>query len=535
MLFIHYSILQSSGICLSCGFRPAPFYRRVFGRVVLLAESVVRRNKVVFAWSEGREFSAIFQFALNDVDIASRWGAEILRVYGEIHRVAGGIDPDTFDLNAILVNFLFAVLVSIFYFTHFMRSISRSMAEAIAANSSNGHTFILLYSSADCNKVSTCVWEFTFWADPSKLYQKGEVCLIMHRSIVQEIKKLWIVAGRKWFSMLSGTFGACSPCVRDFNPTHLAEELLKTHDIRISAQTLRRWMRQEGVGALTRRRSRPQRRLRPRKPRFGLMVQGDGSFHRWFGAHRPPACLIVLIDDATNVVQALFAEQEYTTAVLTLLRRWVQKYGVPGTLYFDRRNTYVSKPAKTIEEQLAGVPHDTPFTRTCRELGIRVINTHTPEAKGRVERVNRTLQDRLIPVLRLNDLTTIDAANHFLTTTFLREFNDRFAQPPEQAQDAHLPWTHGRASTEGADQPGRMASRHRRCRPARTHGEQAPEVPTSPDAWRAGTGGADQPSSKVEVSEHLDGSVHIYYKDMKIKEVTKCDIFNVALHQTDFC
>ena len=318
----------------------------------------------------------------------------------------------------------------------------------------------------------------------------------------------------------------------DFNPTYLAEELLKTHDIRISAQTLRRWMRQDGVGALTGRRSRPQRRLRPRKTRFGLMVQGDGSFHRWFGAHRPPACLIVLIDDATNVVQALFAEQEYTTAVLTLLRRWVQKYGVPGTLYFDRRNTYVSKPAKTIEEQLAGVPHDTPFTRTCRELGIRVINANSPvawasrrqrrrpapQAKGRVERANRTLQDRLIPALRLNDLTTIDAANHFLTTTFLREFNDRFAQPPEQAQDAHLPLN------EELDLDRLFSIRHTR---------------TVTNAWTIRFKNhiyqltrnkmvPVHPSSKVEVSEHLDGSVHIYYKDMKIKEVTKCDIFNVA-------
>ena len=250
------------------------------------------------------------------------------------------------------------------------------------------------------------------------------------------------------------------------------------------------------------------------------MVQGDGSFHRWFGAHRPPACLIVLIDDATNVVEALFAEQEYTTAVLTLLCRWVQKYGVPGILYFDRRNAYVSKPAETIDEQLAGVPHDTPFTRTCRELGIRVTNAHTPQAKGRVERANRTLQERLIPVLRYKGLTTIDAANHFLTTTFLREFNDRFAQTPEQTQDAHQPLN------EALDVDRLFSIRHTR---------------TVTNAWTIrfknhiyqltrNTMVPVRPSSKVEVSEHLDGSVHIYYKDTKlaIKDVGKCDIFSVA-------
>jgi transposase len=205
-----------------------------------------------------------------------------------------------------------------------------------------------------------------------------------------------------------------------FGPTLAAEHLASEDGLRMDAETLRRWMLAEGLWSRERKR-RKHRRRRERKEHFGELVQLDGSFHAWLEERGPQGCLIDLVDDATNTTWAQLGEQETIWAVADALRAWIERYGVPLALYVDWKNLY-QRPANA-QERLRGQEPITQFGRMCAQLGIKIIAASSPQAKGRVERVHGTHQDRLVKKLRRKQIGSHEVANVYLRTEYLPEHN----------------------------------------------------------------------------------------------------------------
>jgi hypothetical protein len=223
----------------------------------------------------------------------------------------------------------------------------------------------------------------------------------------------------------------------DFGPTLAAEKLAEQQGIMLSTETLRQWLRATGVTHFQWR-TRPHRAWRARKAHVGELVQLDGSHHDWLEGRGPRCVLMAYIDDASSRVSARFYDYEGTIPALDSFQRYVKQYGIPLALYTDQHTTYQSPAAPTVEEQLAGRKPQSQFERSLAELGVAVIHAHSPQAKGRVERLFKTFQDRLIKELRLAGVATLDAANQFVAH-YLPIYNRRFAVPPAQAADLHRP------------------------------------------------------------------------------------------------
>ena len=224
----------------------------------------------------------------------------------------------------------------------------------------------------------------------------------------------------------------------DFGPTLAHEKLVEQHDFSHSVETLRAWMVADGLWQPRRRKQAAIHQRRPRRPCRGELVQIDGSPHDWFEGRGPSCCLIVFIDDATSELLALrLVPAETTQAYMETLAGYLDAHGRPVALYSDRHGIFrVNHP-----------DHDgelTQFSRALKTLDIAPIHANTPQAKGRVERANQTLQDRLVKELRLRGISDIDAANVFLPT-FMADYNQRFAKPPQSPSDAHRPVLHSPA------------------------------------------------------------------------------------------
>jgi hypothetical protein len=221
----------------------------------------------------------------------------------------------------------------------------------------------------------------------------------------------------------------------DFGPTLLAEELAK-EGIKVDHDTVRRWLL--AAGKLTvRRRKQQHRQWRERKPCFGAMVQLDGSHHDWFEGRRAKCVLMVMVDDATNRMRARFSEEETTRASYDVFEGWGRQHRLPGSLYVDRDSIYRCEGAASVADQLAGKARQTQFGRAMAALGVELILANSPQAKGRVERMNGVLQDRLVKALRLAKISDLESANRFLEETYLREFNRRFERKAASPLDAH--------------------------------------------------------------------------------------------------
>ena len=215
------------------------------------------------------------------------------------------------------------------------------------------------------------------------------------------------------------------------NHTHLSELLREREGIDIGRNTLRKILTDVGVNSPRRRRPPKHRVRRQRMAREGMLIQIDGSYHRWLGEDGPQFTLLLAVDDATGcVVNALFCEYENTRSYLLLLRDLIQSYGIPLALYADRHGVFKHTPPS----ETAAAP--TQFSRAMGELGVELIFARSPQAKGRVERTAGTLQDRLVTELRLAGATTIDDANRVLDD-FLPRFNERFGVPPRHAETAY--------------------------------------------------------------------------------------------------
>jgi hypothetical protein len=222
----------------------------------------------------------------------------------------------------------------------------------------------------------------------------------------------------------------------DFGPT-LAAEHLAAGGMEVSRETLRRWMSAVGLWRSRRRRVRAIHVWRERRAAFGELVMMDSSPFRWLEDRRSGLQLIALIDDATSRVWARFAEHDSTEENLRTLRGWLQRQGRPLALYTDKNSLFVTSRPVQWQEQLRDQPARTQFGRALHELGIEWIAAHSPQAKGRIERLFRTLQDRLVKEMRLRGIETLEQANHYLESTFLPWWQQRFARLARDPRDAH--------------------------------------------------------------------------------------------------
>jgi len=228
------------------------------------------------------------------------------------------------------------------------------------------------------------------------------------------------------------------------NASHAAVLLQARDHLTVSRKTLWRWLTGAGLIAQPRRRKQHRQR-RVRRTCTGELVQMDGSTHRWFGEHLPEYVLFVMIDDATGQVFARFYESENAVAAFDLFRRYVKRHGLPGALYVDHDSIYVvnESEAQTQRRKPADKQVVTQFGRAMHELSVGIIAAHSPQAKGRVERVNRTLQDRLVKELAMamtpagRGIRDLEAANTFLDQTFLKAFNQEFGKTPARGVNVH--------------------------------------------------------------------------------------------------
>jgi transposase len=224
----------------------------------------------------------------------------------------------------------------------------------------------------------------------------------------------------------------------DFGPTLAQETIIERDGLLISVSTLRRALIAAELWE-QKKKSKEYRSRRLPKAHFGELVQFDGSHHDWFEGRGAPCCLITFIDDATKIRLSQFFDEETLFGAMKVLEMWIKRYGIPESLYCDKKNAFVLTREPTGAEILAGIlKPKSHFGKACERLGIEVIAANSPQAKGRVERNHGVDQDRLIKALRLENISTIDEANKFLLETYLPKMNAKFSRPARNSDDAHV-------------------------------------------------------------------------------------------------
>jgi len=225
-------------------------------------------------------------------------------------------------------------------------------------------------------------------------------------------------------------------CYADFGPT-LAAEHLAQEDLRVSRETLRKWMVKASLWRPRVQRIKTIHVWRERRASFGELVMQDSSPFRWL-EERGPACqLIAVIDDATSRFYAHFTEHDTTEENLRTFGEWLRRYGRPVAHYTDKNSIFRTSAPAPLGEQLRGEKARSHFGRALQELGIEWIAAHSPQAKGRIERLFETLQDRLVKEMRLAGIDNLAAANHFLEMRFLPAWEQRFTVAPRSPRNAH--------------------------------------------------------------------------------------------------
>ncbi len=291
-----------------------------------------------------------------------------------------------------------------------------------------------------------------------------------------------------------------------FGPTLAAEKLQELEGICISDETLRLWLIEEGDWNKVRK-GRKHRQWRERKHCFGDMIQIDGSHHDWFEGRGPKCVLMGYIDDATGKVYGRFYEYEGTIPAMDSFKRYIRKYGIPVGVYFDKHTTYKSPAKPSIEDEINGTKPLSEFERALKELGVDVKHAHSPQAKGRIERLFRTFQDRVVKEMRLRGIKTIDAANKFLQK-YLPEYNRKFAVKPKKGDNLH------REIPKGLNLDGILCIKTERTLRndfTITHNGRLYQILDKTN------------SKKVQVQEHINGTMAIRHNDicLKFKEITE--------------
>ncbi len=227
----------------------------------------------------------------------------------------------------------------------------------------------------------------------------------------------------------------------DFKPSFATEKLSENHSISISYGTTRLWMIQENLWKPRKQKHHTYRSWRPRKEYYGELQQFDGSYHLWFedrygNSDGTPfeVCLLASVDDATGIItKASFAANEGVSAVFTFWKEYLMEHGKPLGIYLDKFSTYKINHKSAVDN------HElmTQFGRAMQDVAITLITAHSPQAKGRIERLFGTLQDRLVKEMRLAKITTPEEGNRFLTKIFLPRFNQQFAVKPLKEGNVH--------------------------------------------------------------------------------------------------
>ncbi len=289
-----------------------------------------------------------------------------------------------------------------------------------------------------------------------------------------------------------------------FNHTHLTELLAERDGVTLARSTVRRLLMDAGIPSPRHRRPPRHRCRRERMPQEGMLVQVDGSHHRWLEERGPWLTLLLAVDDATGKVPyALFREHEDTEGYFHLMTGIIQQCGIPLAIYSDRHTVFRrARPAgETMEASIANDRKPTQFGRAMRELGVTQVFAHSPEAKGRVERANGTFQDRLVSELRLAGAGTLEEANCVLQE-FLPRFNDRFGVPATQPEPAYRP------ADPWLDVDGVLCVKERR-RVAKDntvqYHRQTLQIFPGPDR-------RTYARAHVEVQERLDGQLLVCYQ-----------------------
>ena len=286
----------------------------------------------------------------------------------------------------------------------------------------------------------------------------------------------------------------------DFGPTFALEQLAKRHGIRLCKESVRRIMIEGGIWKPKRKKER-HRKKRERRKCFGEMLQIDGSHHDWFEGRADPAVLMVMVDDATGETRAMFAPSESTVAGMQALIGWLKEFGRPRAIYADRHAIWISQKGDKAEKDDF---ESTQLARALRELDMDFIAARSPQAKGRVERANGVLQDRLVKEMRLHGVSGIGEGNRFLET-FLPEYNAKFRKQASSRTNAH------RRLGREFDLAHIMSERT-----VRTVGNDYTV------RWKNRIFQIDKPvrpglrGGKVEVAVHLDGTLHLTYKGKEV-------------------
>ena len=289
-----------------------------------------------------------------------------------------------------------------------------------------------------------------------------------------------------------------------FNHYHLREELAEREGLFLSRSTLWRILTEARVPNSRRRRKPQHRHRRERYPQEGMLLQVDGSRHDWLEGRGPYLTLLAFIDDATGTIPAaLFREQEDAHGYFLLLRETIASKGIPLALYCDRHSIFQvnHKQKETVEEQLTGERQPTQFGRALKELGIESIAAHSPQAKGRVERLFATLQDRLCSQLRLAGAGTMAEANRVLQE-YLPKFNRCFRVPPAQAGIGY------REMEPGRELEGILCFKYRRI----VAKDNTVKFGNQTLQLLPGKERSSYVRARVEVQERLDGSLAVVYQ-----------------------
>jgi len=278
----------------------------------------------------------------------------------------------------------------------------------------------------------------------------------------------------------------------DYGPKLFSEMLEEHHDLTIAPETLRRWLIADSQWSGSRKK-RPHRKRRQRRTAIGSLVQLDGSVHDWFEGRGPACTLLVFIDDASNRVYMRFVRSENTADVFAALRLYIERYGIPSAIYTDFGSVFY------------GDDKPTEYQRAMQALGVETIFAKSPQAKGRVERSNRTHQDRLVKALRRHRIGSMSAANRFLASTYLKKHNAMFASS-DNLPDLHR-------SGDGIDLDNILCFETSR----QVHHDYTITLNAQFVQLLRGKAPLPAPKSDVSVRLWLDNSLHIFYNDQELE------------------
>ena len=258
-----------------------------------------------------------------------------------------------------------------------------------------------------------------------KYKQKGEEGLISQRRGNPSNNRIRLSLQKQVIDLINYHYS-------DFGPTLATEKLRKSHGIYLSIETIRNLMIREGIWKPKTKKRLYVHQRRPRRSRIGELIQTDGSPHRWFEDRGPACCLLIFVDDATSrIMFARFYPSENTMSYIDSTKTYLGLYGRPTAFYTDKHSVF-----RVTRKNLEEGRNITQYTRGLKRLGIDLICANSPQAKGRVERSFRVLQDRLVKEMRLNNISGIDEGNAYLPE-FIEEYNERFSKAPYSKEDAH--------------------------------------------------------------------------------------------------